>query len=377
MEKILIKNGLVYDPLTKEKGNRDIAVSGSRITGSADFCPSLVIDAAGCLVLPGLIDFHLHCFTETSDIAVSADTFCLPNGVTTCIDAGTAGTAAFETCYRNHVCRSAVTIKALLHVAPEGLVTGSHPENQDPANWDRDTIKVLAGKYPDTITGLKIRMSAGTLDPFKLKTEPLIEGLKLAEELGLPVVVHVNDPNTDINEIASLLRPGDVFCHVYAGEKENILDSAGKVKAGIRAARERGVVFDACNGKRNFLLSVASSAIKQGFPPDMVSSDANKLCSYQQPLITLPRLLSKYLALGMNLYDVIDTATIAPAAWLGDKSLASLQPGGAADIALFKIAEKKLMYLDYKKSPLEGNQVLIPQLTIKNGVIAYSQSDFL
>jgi dihydroorotase len=374
-DKILIKNGFVYDPLTKEKGVRDIAVAGASVVSSRGFDPTLIIDAEGCQVIPGLIDFHLHCFTATSDTAVDADPFCLPNGVTACIDAGTAGTAGFESCYRNTVCPSSVTIKALLNIAPEGLTTGNHPENQDPKGWNRAAIRALVDKYPQTIVGFKVRMSAGVLDPFHLTLEPLVEALSLGEELHLPVVVHVNDPNVDTAEIAALLRSGDVFCHVYAGEKENILDGNNKIKPEIRKARERGVIFDACNGRRNFLFSVANPAVNQGFYPDVVSSDVNVSCSYVHPVVSLPRLLSKYLALGMDFYDVIDTATIAPAQWLGDKNLASLQEGTAADIALFKIVEKKVRFFDYTNAAIEGNQVLVPQLTIKNGIIAYSQSE--
>jgi dihydroorotase len=376
MEKILLKNGLIYDPLTKKKEAGDIAAAGSQIVDPGDFNPSLVIDAEGCLVVPGLIDFHLHCFSAVSDMAVDADALCLPNGVTTCVDAGTAGTAGFETCYRQHVCSSTTGIKALLHVAPGGLATAYHPENQDPGVWDREAVRLLVKKYPQVIAGLKVRMSASVLEPFHLSIEPLVEAVSLAEELHLPVVVHVNDPNMEIGAIASLLRPGDVFCHMYAGEEENILDS-GMVKAEIRDARKRGVVFDACNGKKNFLFQVASPSIKQGFLPDIVSSDLNKACVYRQPVISLPRLLSKYLALGMDLYDVIDTATITPARWLGDPGLGTLREGTAADIALFKVEEKQCTFFDYREASIWGNQVLIPQLTIKNGMIVYCQSDFL
>jgi dihydroorotase len=377
MDKILIKNGLVYDPVTKERSIREVALMGASIVDALDFNPSLIIDASGCLVVPGLIDFHVHCLTDVSDIAVDADTFCLPNGVTTCIDAGTAGTAAFESGYRNNICRSTVTVKALLHVSPEGLITGSHPENQDPKLWNLSVIHDLAEKYYGTIVGLKLRMSAEVTDPFRLATEPLIEALKLAAELSLPVVVHVNNPGVSVSKITKLLRPGDVFCHMYAGERENILDGNREVKEEVRKAHERGVVFDACNGKRNFLFNVAVPAMQKGFIPDVISSDANVNCSYIQPVISLPRLLSKYLAMGMDLYDIIDRATLAPAMWLGNTSLSSLQEGSCADIALFKISEKNVRYSDYTNDEIEGKQVLVPQLTIKGGKIVYSQSDFL
>ncbi|MDR1278677.1 MAG: amidohydrolase family protein [Treponema sp.] len=376
MEKILIKNGLIYDPLTKRKEIGDIAIAGSQIVDPGDFDFPLVIDAAGCLVVPGLIDFHLHCFSAVSDVAVDADILCLPNGVTTCVDAGTAGTAGFESCYRQHVCSSITTIKALLHVAPGGLVTARHPENQAPGVWDGEAVRLLVKKYLSVIVGLKVRMSASVLEPFHLSIEPLAEAVSLAEELRLPVVVHVNDPNVEIGAITSLLRGGDVFCHMYAGEEKNILDS-GMIKAEIHDARKRGVIFDACNGKNNFLFQVAFPAIKQGFLPDIISSDLNRSCVYRQPVISLPRLLSKYLALGMDLYDVIDTVTINPARWLGVQDMGTLRKGTVADVALFKVEEKQCTFFDCHQASVQGNQVLVPQLTIKDGTVVYCQSDFL
>jgi dihydroorotase len=378
MKKILLKNGLIYDPLTKRKEVGDIAIAGTQIVAPGDFDPSLVIDAAGCLVVPGLIDFHLHCFSAVSDIAVDADVLCLPNGVTTCIDAGTAGTAGFESCYRQHVCSSTTTIKALLHVSPGGLTTAHYPENQNPGVWNREDVRLLVKKYPRVIVGLKVRMSAPVLEPFHLSIEPLAEAVSLAEELRLPVVVHVNDPNVEIGAITSLLRQGDVFCHMYAGEEKNILASGSDmVRTEIYDARKRGVIFDACNGKRNFLFQVASPSIKQDFLPDIISSDLNSACVYRQPVISLPRLLSKYLALGMDLYEVIDTATITPARWLGNQDMGTLQEGTMADIALFKVEEKRCTFFDYHQASIQGNQILVPQLTIKEGTIVYCQSDFL
>jgi dihydroorotase len=78
----------------------------------------------------------------------------------------------------------------------------------------------------------------------------------------------------------------------------------------------------------------------------------------------------------MDLYDVIDTATISPARWLGDQDLGTLREGTAADIALFKVEEKQGTFFDCRQASVQGNQILVPQLTIKNGTIVYCQSDF-
>lgn len=243
MDKILIKNASVYDPAFHRTENRSLALAGGKIVSANAFEPDIVVDAADCMVTPGLIDFHLHCYTAGSDGASDADAFCLPNGVTTCIDAGTTGSANFEGLYADTIVRSKVRILALLHVAPEGLTTGHHGENQTPADWDVEAIRRLVGTYPE-IVGIKVRMGANINDPYGLHDEPLIEAVKLAEKLQKKVVVHVNNPNLDCGKIASELRPGDVYCHMYAGSKENIINAEGKIKDAVYSARERGVLYD-------------------------------------------------------------------------------------------------------------------------------------
>lgn len=375
-DRILIKNGIVYDPFRHEMKKRDIALADGKICVLDGFSPNCELDASDCYVTPGLIDFHLHCFTGSSDGTCDADTFCLPNGVTTCIDAGTAGSANFRALYADVIARSVTRVLALLHIAPEGLTTGRHPENQSPEDWDREMMKKFCSRYPE-IVGIKIRMGKNICEPYGLRDEHLKEGIRFAESLGKKVVVHVNDPNVPTEQIAEELRPGDVFCHMYAGKTENILAEDGTVKAGVKEARERGVLFDACNGRGNFLFQVAEPALKDGFLPDIISSDNSPYGNYKQPLISLPRLLSRYLMFGMKLEDVLDCATIRPARWIGMESLASMDAGTEADIAIFKLNKKRVQYKDCAGAEREGNEVLVPQLTIRDGVIVYAQSDFL
>jgi dihydroorotase len=376
MEKILIKNGTTYDPLTKEKAVKDIALSGGLIVSAAAFKPTYEIDASGCLVIPGLIDFHVHCLASASELGVNPDLSFLPNGVTTCVDAGSAGVSVFESAFQNTINRSLVTVKALLQFCSAGQITGAYPEDQSPGFWNREAIKFMAGKYPGTIKGMKLRFSDNVLEPYKLGIEVLEKAVEFTGELGLPLVIHVNNPGLDIDAIAGLLRKGDVYCHVYAGSRENILDSSGRLRKSVIAARERGVIFDAAAGRRNFLFEVARNAVEQGFPPDIISTDLNKGCYYKQPVVSFPRLLSRYLALGLGLYDVIDRATLYPARWLGCPELASMAEGSPADIALFKVVNKETKFFDTAGNSVMGNEILVPQLTVKAGNIMYAQADF-
>ncbi len=61
--KILIKNGHVIDPLTDRGGCFDVLIEKGRIqkvAESLDDAAERVIDAAGCYVMPGFIDLHVH-----------------------------------------------------------------------------------------------------------------------------------------------------------------------------------------------------------------------------------------------------------------------------------------------------------------------------
>ena len=172
-------------------------------------------------------------------------------------------------------------------------------------------------------------------------------------------------------------RPGDVFCHMYQGQGDTILGPDGRVKPELWEARRRGVLFDACNGNANFSFRVAEPAMEQGFLPDLIGSDLTPM-SFHRPFVhDLPRLLSKYLMLGMKLEDVLQRVTLAPARQLGRvEELATLHAGTPADVALFRLAEQPVTFRDRDGESRTGSQVLLPQMTVKDGAIAWAQTGF-
>lgn len=251
-----------------------------------------------------------------------------------------------------------------------------HPERLDAEFFDRDKIRQMFRRYPQNLVGLKTRMSCGIIAPEKAEAS-LGETLALAGELGCNVVVHITSPVMDLEKLAAMLRPGDVICHCYQGkDPETILNPDGTVRAGILAARERGVLFDASNGRNNYDLEVCKKAMAQGFAPDIISSDINTSGLYLQPLYSLPRIMSKYLALGMSLEDVLDAVILTPARLLHREELASMEAGTVADIAVLRIIGKELHYSDMSGHEMTGSQVIVPQMTMKGGKIMYCQADF-
>ncbi len=377
MNAVILKNGHTYDPLTKRSGKQDIGILGDRIV-DADTLRSgqaSVVDVDGCLVTPGLIDYHIHLYSGC-DGSVKADIMNLPNGVTTAVDGGTCGASNYELFEKTDITQSVTDIKSYLNVSPTGLATALYPENVDPRYYDVEKMKMLFARYPEHLVALKYRISKNIVGPTGPTREPLEKTLEIAQELGCPVVVHMVDPIIEAEEAAAMLRPGDVFCHMYYGKGSTILDGHGKVKAGIRRARERGVLFDACNGKGNFEYRTALPAMEEGFLPDIISSDISPITQYQHPVVTLPRLLAKFMAMGMSLEQVLDAAILAPARQLGaEEELATLRPGTRADLAVFCIKEKETRFYDLNGAYITGERTIVPQLTVKRGSIVYRQTD--
>ncbi len=375
---LIIRCGQVIHTEDGAIRREDIAVKGERsaciapeIKGSAD----LELDAGGCFVMPGLIDYHAHLFHGGSDFGVLCDAVSIPNGVTTAVDAGTSGVSNYEV-FRMSTMRSSLTrVKAFLSVCSMGMVHTKIHENLAPEHFEEERMKDLFQKYPCELKGVKLRFSRDFVPGGDRKA--LQRALEIAENIGTRLIVHVTDPAIDIEELAMALRPGDIFCHVYQGRGQTVLDDNGKVLEGIRKAREKGVLFDACNGKMNFDSDVAAGAVKDGFLPDIISSDLTAITFFRQPVISLPFVMSKYLALGMKLEDIVRCCTETPAKLLGlGEEIGFLRTGYRADIAVFRIREKNVRFIDENRKVIEGKQILIPQLTVKDGKILYRQNDF-
>jgi len=375
---ILIKGGRIIDAAQQIDGTGDLAVIGDRILSVGECLAikaDIVIDARDCIISPGLIDNHLHMFAGATDAGIDPNVALLPNGVTTAVEGGSPGVSNFELYYRDVVSRSNVRIKCYLSAASTGMITRKVPENFNPEYFERDRIKRLFRKYPDELLGLKIRSSKTIVGDGNAR--PLTEVLKLAEEIGCKVTVHITDPSIDTGDIAQMLRPGDIFCHAFQGKGDTIIGKDGKVKRKVREAQGRGVIIDACNGAFNFSIAVAQAALADGFFPDVISTDYNTLTMYRHPVISLPYLMSKYLALGMPLVEVLKACTTRPADVIGLTGIiGTLVPQAMADIVILRIVEQESCYYDCHNGLLKGNQLLVPQMTIKDGNIVFRQVSF-
>lgn len=376
METLLIRSGKVYNPARHEWSYKDIAVKNGRIMEGLPSGDCEVVDASGCIVTAGLIDYHVHYFNHGTENGVNPDAASFPCGITTVVDGGSCGAANYEMYRRSVMSFSDVCILNMLLMGSGGQTTNQYPERLEERYFDRDKIRALFRTYPDNLVGLKLRLSADIIGENEAE-KSLRATVAVAEELGCNICVHITDPAMDLEKLAGMLRRKDVICHVYQGKgRETILDENGAVRKGIMDARERGVLFDASNGCNNYDLEISRKAVKQGFIPDIISSDINTAGFYLQPLHSLPRIMSKYLDMGMCLEKVLDAATVCPAQLIGREELASLDMGSTADVAILKLVEKEVCYSDRNGHTFTGHQVIVPQMTIKGGKVMYCQADF-
>jgi dihydroorotase len=372
---LLIRNGTIIDPARKVHTLGDVAIAGGRIVAADGTGARTEIDASGCLVVPGLIDNHAHVFATATDAGVRADLNCLPQGVTTVVDAGSAGPSNYRIFAATVPPFNDMRVFSLVNVSDTGIVAHHYPENVDPKFYDADALRRLFTRYPGQLIGLKVRVGAEIVGGLGLK--PLQATIEIAAGIGCQVVVHVTNAPCGMDKIAELLRPGDVFCHCFHGTGPTIVGDDGHVLAGVRAARARGVIFDACNGRYNFAFPPAKAAIADGFPPDIISTDLTGLTAYTNYAFGLTYTMSKYLDLGLGLDQVIAAATAAPARQIGKAGvLGTLAAGALADVAVLKLVNKPVRYRDAKGEEMVGNNLLVPQMTVLDGRIAYRQIDF-
>ncbi|WP_288475062.1 metallo-dependent hydrolase [uncultured Pantoea sp.] len=383
---ILIKNGQVADPDNAGLMNRNIGVAGNRIVAlQATEAPQAetVIDAAGCIVLPGLIDFHAHVFHGGSAISVNPDVICLPNGVTSVVDAGSSGWVNYRL-FRNSVISTAQTrIRSYLNVVNVGLSTlGGGPtgylENSNPANFNEEKMGQVLDEHRDTILGLKLRYSQEIARGRNFSGDPLLATAALARKLNTTLCVHVTDARLPASELIHHFRRDDIYAHCFHGTGHTLLQENGDLFPEIVAARQRGVVFDCSNGVAHFDFSVARRALEQGFTPDIISTDLTLRNSLRTDRVySLPFIMSKYLNMGMSFFDVIRAVTLTPARLMKMQGqIGTLAPGAFADIAIVKIRREKIVFEDTRGEQLVGDHYIDNCATISNGQIVYRRQRF-
>jgi dihydroorotase len=366
---MLIRSGTVIDPGQGLHGRHDVRLDVERIVELGDGLTPRpgeeVVDARDRLVLPGLIDLHVHVFWGASHYGIEPDPHCLGTGTTTVVDAGSAGAHTFAAFRRYVIDVSATRIVPFLNIGATGMVSPDVGELEEIRHIDRAAALRTIEAHRDLIRGVKVRLSrdlVGSNARVALKT-----ARETGEAAGLPIMVHVGDTPIPLAEILDELRPGDVITHCYHGREEGILDTRGMVIQAARRAAARGVLFDVGHGKGSFSFQVARRALSQGFRPGTISSDLH-VYNLDGPVFDLATTMSKFLHLGLSLDEVVALTTTAPAQVIGhDGALGTLRPGAAGDVTLLALREELSTLEDSVGERVEGTQRLVPSGAVRAG----------
>ncbi|WP_419801203.1 amidohydrolase/deacetylase family metallohydrolase [Mucilaginibacter sp.] len=377
---IVIKGGHVIDPKNNLDGLMDVAIQDGKIaliSKNIDAKKGLqLVDAKGFYVTPGLIDIHSHNFWgtepdhayENGNLALPPDGFTFRNGVTTVVDAGSSGWRTFPTFKAQTIDQSQTRVLAFLNIVGEGMRGGYEQNTMD---MDPRMAAYVARRYKDLIVGYKVAHFEGH------EWTPVDHAIEASKQSGgIPLMIDFggSNPPLSIEELfMQHLRPGDIFTHCFGqlGGREYIVDlSTQKVKPFVWEARKKGIYFDVGYGGISFAYSQAIPALKEGFFPNSISTDIH-VGSMNNAMKDMLTTMSKFLAMGMSLKQVIQASTSNPAHEIHHEELGNLSVGTDADVAILNLREGKFGLFDYTGYKLQASKKLECEMTIRGGRVVY------
>jgi dihydroorotase len=374
MYDLLLKGGTVVDPSLGLHGVHDVAVQAGKI---ARLAPSIaseeatqVVDVAGKLVTPGLIDLHAHVFGGFISNGVHPDVGGVYSGVTTIVDAGSAGCATFPG-FPNHVIpRCHTEIIPFMHICQTGLAT--RPDIMAESSIDLEGTLRVADQYKGLVCGIKARMVSPALEIFGMEMPRLAR--RAARESGIKLMVHIGDtekrydPNV-IRALLPLLDAGDILTHYFTANPGGVLDANGKLVPEARAAADRGVWFDTAHGRMNFSFDVARRIIDQGVLPHCISTDLT-VPGRMHTVHSMTEIMTRFLGLGFTLEQVVTMSTENPAKAIGaEQRLGSLAVERQADISVLDIKDGDWVVYDVLGTGMRVDKAFVPVVTVKRGQV--------
>ena len=367
---LILRNGDIIDPGEGQRFIGDIAIADGKIAaitaGTLAGSGVQERDVAGHIVTPGLVDLHGHCYWGVGGVGLDPDLVGARHGVTTWIDPGSSGAATFPGFKRFIIEQAQVRIIPLLNLSAKGLVHSlAVGELNDIRYIDSDLCAATLERHRGLIAGIKIR--SGRSSTGQMGMTPLWIGRELCDQFAIPLMVHISNVAPTLQELFPMLRAGDIVTHCFHGKTGGVL-MRGQVRDEAWEARERGVLFDIGHGNSSFSFPVTAAAIEQGFPPDSISTDLHQV-SIRSTAKSFPHVMSKFLALGMDLETVVRRSTLTPAQAVGyDHLCGRLSVGAPADIAVFRLDTGRFTFVDPQGVEREGTQQIENTLTIANGV---------
>ncbi len=372
---LLLQGGHVIDAKSKISAVRDVAIRDGKIAAMAVHIDPAqafkVVNVRGLYVTPGLVDIHVHVFAGTGergsyagDNSLYPDGFTFRAGVTTVADAGCAGWRNFEDFKQHIIDRAKTRVLVFLNIVGHGM-RGAKFEN-DLSDMEAKPAAEMALRYKGLIVGIKTAHYAG---PEWTPVEHAVEAGTLA---NIPVMVDfgTNRKERPMSELVTKkLRPGDIYTHCYSGLR-NEQDESGHVNPALWEARRRGVIFDVGHGSGSFAWRIAVPAIKEKFWPDSISTDLH-IGSMNSGMKDMLNVMSKFLAMGVPLDEVVGQSTWNPAREIHHEELGNLSVGAPADVAVLRLETGAFGFTDMYGARLTGHRKLTCELTLRDGKVVY------
>lgn len=361
---LILKGGRVIDPAQGLDEVADVAFAGGKVAAVEPNIAAAngadVRDVSGRIVTPGFIDLHTHVYWGGTSLGVDAADFARRSGVTTLIDAGSAGPGNFKGFLKHVIEPSEPRILAYIHVSFAGIFAFSKRimvgESSDMRLMSPADAVEVASANRDTIVGIKVRVgrnASGTSG-----VAPLDIARQVAEELSMPMMVHIDEPPPTYEDVLDRLRPGDTLTHCFRPFPNSPITGQGAVKPAVLEARKRGILFDVGHGMGSFSFKVARAMLDAGFMPDTISSDVHSL-NLDGPVFDQATTLSKFLCLGTPLTDVIRATTANVATAIRRPDLGTLRPGSAGDATIFSVGDGSFPYTDSTGERINGNKRIL------------------
>ena len=377
---LLIHGGTIHDPASGRVENLDIGVINGSI---AALEPNLsttpaktVLDATGKLVLPGLVDFHTHIYWGGTPLGVDPDALAATGGVTTWIDAGSAGAGNVEGLVQHVVTRSPLTIRFFVHVSYIGLLPVGHTDLRFGELFDHRLADASAclraiEEHREHVVGVKVRIGHSSTGPNGL--DAMRVARSLGDYTGLPVMVHISTPPPLLTDVLPYLQEGDIVTHCYTPGLMGILDRHGNVLPAVHEARQRGILFDVAHGAGSFSFEVAEAALAQGFTPDIISSDLHAY-NVDGPTFDLVTTMMKFMAMGMSFDDVVARAASIPGGLLGGEPRDRIAVGVDADLVIVRYQREEVVLGDASGAIRNYDHRLLVDQTFARGALLESVS---
>jgi len=372
---LLLKGAHVIDPKNKRDSVQDVAIRDGLIAAVARDIPAKqarkAINISGLYLVPGLIDLHSHVFAGSDGVGLAGgeasifpDAFALRVGVTTVVDAGSSGRRNFAHFKSTVIDRARTRVLAFLNIGGVGMPGDAQEQNV--ADMDAKAAAQLAIANRDIIVGIKVAHYQGP------DWTPVERGVEAGAIAKIPVMVDFGEfrPERPFQELVlKKLRPGDIYTHAFYAPVP-MLDEQGHLLPYLFEARKRGILFDVGHGGAAFEFRQAVPAVKQGFPPDSISTDVHS-GSINSGMKDQLNVMSKFLNMGMSLYDVVACSTWNPARIIHREQLGHLSVGAIADVAVLRLDKGQFAFVDSFGARMDGSQNLVGELTVASGRVVY------